>query len=163
MVGVVLALAALAWQARSFRQSGSRVRVTITSGLRDRAQAVKFPQHMPVHQELALRAQGLTQPILAVEVTNSGRSPTSVQSVSIRFPNGGFYSPTHVDPELPFRLEPESEQTWVFPRGDIVSYGQAMGHEFSAASPMTLCGSAKLGGRDKPLVSKNHIDLRPTV
>jgi hypothetical protein len=164
-VGVVLAVASLVWQAWTFRLSGSRVGVRLRSGMRDLANtaAVTGPDHMSTDQELRLRAQGFTHPVLAVEVKNSGRSPTSVQSVSIQFANGAVYTESHFDPALPFRLEAESERTWYFERGRIVTYAQAMGQVFSTCSPLTIRGSVSLGGREKPVLSKNQIDLRPTV
>jgi hypothetical protein len=107
-VGVVLAVASLVWQAWTFRLSGSRVSVRLRSGMRDLANtaAVTGPDHMSTDQELRLRTQGFTHPVLAVEVKNSGRSPTSVQSVSIQFANGAVYTESHFDPALPSAWRP---------------------------------------------------------
>jgi hypothetical protein len=155
-VGVVLAVASLVWQAWTFRLSGSRVSVKLRSGMRDLANtaAVTGPNHLMTDQELRLHAQGFTHPVLAVEVKNSGRSHTSIQSVSIQFANGAVYTGSHSDPALPFRLEAENERTWFFERGQTVAYAQAMGQVFSTGSPLTICGSVSLGGRGRSPFSR---------
>jgi hypothetical protein len=94
--------------------------------------------HTTTAQELDMRRQRFTHPVLAVAVNNSGRSPTSIQNVSILFDNGAAYSESRLDPALPFRLDAESEQTWFFDRGQIVTYAQAMGKVFSGPNPLVI-------------------------
>ena len=117
VLGIVLALLSLAWQAVSFRLSGSRVTVELRTGMRNAISAVTTPAlATPFHLD-HLRAQGFTDRVLAVQVKNSGRSPTSVVSVDVRYVNGAIYTETAFEPRLPFRLEAESEQTWFFEAG----------------------------------------------
>jgi hypothetical protein len=157
VLGVVLALASLAWQAVSFRLSGSRVGVELRTGLKNEIAAVTIPWSPPADQVDHLRAQGFTDRVLAVHVRNSGRSPTSVVSVALLYANGAVYSEMAVDPPLPFRLEAESEQTWFFDAEKIEGYANAMGKALVSGAPLTVRGSATLGGGKKPVVSANEL------
>jgi hypothetical protein len=134
VVGVVLAIGSLVWQAWTFRLSGSRVRFTIQVAMLDRVtgEGIGLPD-MTTDQELGLRRQGLTHPVLTVVVKNSGRSPTSVRSVKVVYSNDVVFIAPGYDPALPFRLDAESEQTWRFERSHLVEYSQALGMSFSTA------------------------------
>lgn len=115
VAGLVLALASLAWQAWSFRLSGSRVSVALRAGMRNASgSGITAPGALTTAGMQLMQHQGFTQPVLAVEVTNSGRSPTNVLSVKILYDNGAAYAETHHTPSLPFRIDAESEQTWYF-------------------------------------------------
>ena len=160
VLGVVLALASLAWQAWSFRQSGSRVSVDLRTGSGTRR--ARPPSLRQRRLRLArcrgLAKQGFTDPVLAVEVTNSGRSPTNVVSVSILYENAASYTETHFDPSLPFRLDAESEKTWYFSRAQVAAYAQAM-HQVLGSGPLSVRGSVAVGGKKKAIVSKNRVTL----
>jgi len=128
VVGVVLALASLGWQAFSFYISGSRVAVDLRPGMTDPlgTTAVTSPGPISPAQLNTTQRQGFTRPTIAVEVRNSGRSPTNITSVSVAYDNGATYSETHLDPSLPFRLDAESEKTWYFETGRVAAYAEAV-------------------------------------
>jgi hypothetical protein len=155
-LGVLLALASLGWQAVSFRLSGSRVTVVIRAGATDGLQVATMPGS-PAESEVAMLAgQGLTQRILAVEVANSGRAPTSVTSVELRFTNGGgLGGPRRGSPELPCRMDPEEDLVVRRDRGraDRRSIRTAM----KTGRPWTVLGVAKVAGRKGPVTSQNEI------
>lgn len=160
VAGLVLAVAALVWQTWSFRVSGSRVSVTIREGLIDApgTQAVTAPDGATPSHLQSMRRQGFTNQVLAVEVMNSGRSPTNVKSVSVRYENGAAFTLTRVQPSMPFRLDAESDQTRYYDRGQITAYAQAMVQVLKSA-PLHVQGQASVGGRKKPILSKSHIAL----
>jgi hypothetical protein len=156
--GVVLALASLAWQAVSFRLTGSRVSVYLRGGMKHMTgvSAVTTPGPVTPGQIKMLQNQGFTVPVLGVEVKNSGRSPTNIVNVALLFGNGASYSETVFDPPLPFRLDAESEQTWYFDRGQIETYAKGMGQIFTPGNPLNVRGSATIGGKTGPIRSKKH-------
>ena len=160
MAGLVLALASIAWQAWSFRLSGSRVSVALRAGMRNASgSVVTAPAELTTAGMQLLQRQGFTQPALVVEVTNSGRSPTNVLSVKILYDNGAAYAETHYTPPLPCRVDAESEQTWYFDGTQISVYGQAMGQVLTSDKPLGIRGQVTIGGKKKPVVSKNRFAL----
>ena len=125
-LGVGLALASLAWQAFSFRISGSRISVEILAGLGGvmggQRGVATLPPTAQRHELDMVRSQGLTEPLLAVRVYNTGRGATSVAAVDVLFDDGGAISNTAYDPPLPFRLIGESVQTWYFDASFAAGY-----------------------------------------
>ena len=157
-LGLAFALAALAWQAWSFRQAGSRVRVEIRSGLMGAVGMVTTPGAATAQQLEQLREQGYSTPVIAVRVMNSGRGATSVVSVAILYEGGAaFENQAAMDPPLPYRLEGEHEETWRFDGQQVTAYAAAL-----AATQLggrTIRARVTLGGRDKPIASANVIRL----
>jgi hypothetical protein len=165
-LGVALSLLSLAWQFVSFRLSGSRVSVVLRSGMRDGSAVVTIPGTADPEHLKMVRAQGFTDPVLGVEVNNSGRSPTNIVSVSIVYPNGAAFTLTTVDPPLPFKLDAESEKTWYFSADEITTYARAMEQVFEGPAPLTVQGRAGIGGTGKFVVSDNTVTLelpKPTA
>jgi hypothetical protein len=161
VLGVVLALASLAWQAVSFRLTGSRVSVYLRGGMKHMSgvSAVTTPGPVTPGQIKMLQNQGFTVPVLAVEVKNSGRSPTNIVNIALLFGSGASYSETVFDPPLPFRLDAESEQTWYFDRGQIETYAKGLGQIFTSGNPLSIRGGATIGGKTAPVRSKNRITV----
>lgn len=115
IIGLVLAVLSLVWQAVTFVLAGPRVKVRLKEGLRGPAGAVIAPPSIYTDAgRAALEADGYNEHVLAVVVTNSGRSPTTVQRWSLHFGNGVVY--THQldprNPGLPHRLESHTTETW---------------------------------------------------
>lgn len=157
-LGLAFALAALAWQAWSFRQAGSRVRVEIRSGLMGRGGMVTTPGAATTQQLEQLRAQGYETPVIAVRVMNSGRGATSVASVGVIYEGGAaFENQAAMDPPLPYRLEGEHEETWRFDGGQVTAYARALAS--TQLGGQTIRGQVKIGGRDKAVASANMIRL----
>ena len=155
-LGVALSLLALGWQAWSFRLSGSRVSAQVGFGVRSATAVITGPEPSP-EQLARLKAQGFTDAVLAVEVKNSGRSPTSVVAVDLLFQNEGSITHTHLDPPLPYRLDAESERTWYFPAELAWNYASVTEQVMPTGKAHTVRGRVRVGGRKKPIVSGNSI------
>jgi hypothetical protein len=101
----------------------------------------------------------MTTAILAVEVRNSGRAPTSVLSIGLLYPNGAVLTNGYVlnSPELPYRIEGESEQTWYFDPGAAAHGAQTFEQEKPTGRPWAVRGRVTVGSKEKPVISKNDI------
>ena len=75
-LGVVLALASLAWQARTFIVTGSRISVEIRPGLMGFGSVVTLSSEGTADQLGYMHSQGYTDPVFAVQVNNTGRGST---------------------------------------------------------------------------------------
>jgi hypothetical protein len=86
----------------------------------------------------SLEADGFTEHVLAVVVTNSGRSPTTVERWSLHYGNGVIY--THQldarNPVLPHRLEPHTSATWYASVDQIAPYVEAFVDQSEAAKTL---------------------------
>ena len=159
VLGLLFALASLGWQAWTFRLSGSRVRVEIARGLKSETHAVTMPPTATAQQIEDVRSQGFTQRVLAVTVSNSGRGETSIASVDVLLPRGGGVSESVHEPPLPFRLVGESEQTWYFDARLADGYVRVFDEVLPKDKPPTARGRVRLGGREKPILSRNKVEL----
>ena len=161
-LGVVLALGSLAWQAFTFFSSGSRIKVVLRAGATDGLRVVTTAGAPSGSHVSQLQSQGLTQPVYGIEVLNSGRGPTSIQSVDVLFDNGAVYTGAYVagSPTLPCRMEGESEKTWLVDATYIDSYAKGF-HQYGnpPGQPQVVRGQVKLGGKKRPVVSKNEIQV----
>jgi hypothetical protein len=106
-----------------------------------------------------LAQQGLTEPVYGVRVHNRGRGATSVRSVDLLFSDGGAVGMTRVEPELPHRLEGESDETWYFDAELARSYVAAIGSVRRWTETPMVSGRVDIGSRDKPVVSKNELPV----
>jgi hypothetical protein len=155
-LGVVLALLSIGWQAWSFRRAGSRVSVVVRSGLRSATGAITVPGSPSEATLQQLRAQGYGERVLAIDVRNAGRGPTSIVKLDLHFGKGLAWSDTTYDPPLPFRLEGESEQTWIVVNSPTaITSAHASAQTFEGVSG-AISGRAWIGGREKPIESKNE-------
>ena len=68
-----------------------------------------------------LASQGVSEWVLAIQVRNRGRMPVDVGSFEVEFESGGAYNRAgwHVNPNLPYRLEPGSSQSFYVPLADV--------------------------------------------
>lgn len=113
IAGLTLAVVSLGWQAATFVLTGPRVKVNLQQGALGPGGAVVGPVDAGM-SATELAQQGFTEPILAIEVVNVGRMPTTVTGWHAEFENGmKFTNPQYpLNPALPFRLEPQSKATW---------------------------------------------------
>jgi len=157
-LGVVLALASLAWQARSFIVTGSRITVELRVAFKGRGSVVSIPHNATTDQVSLLQSQSFTEPVLAVRVNNTGRGSTSVVSVDLAFDDGGALDETVRNPPLPFRLDGESEQSWYIDAQPAFAYAKTVEQIQRTGKPHHVRGRVKLGNR-KVVLSKNHVSL----
>jgi hypothetical protein len=102
-----------AWQLATFALTGSRVRADILLGAIGRGMLVTAPPDKWTSANRSLQAsQGFAHEVIAVEVRNIGRLPTSIQKITAYLDNGIGFTPTQPEPELPFRLDAESSEKW---------------------------------------------------
>ncbi len=162
-LGVVLALVSLGWQAVSFWLSGSRVRVEIRAGATDGVRVASVSGSPTQDQQALLQRQGLTQLILGVKVKNLGRAPTSVTSVDLHYSNGAGLSGAYLrgSPELPCRMEGETEQTWYFDADLAARFARVFEEAKKTGKPQSVSarGLVRVGGKTKPVISKNNIRI----
>ena len=158
-VGVLLAGASLGWQAYTFFHSGSRVSAELRVGATNGNAFATAVGQPTVQQIESLASQGLNQPVLAVEVRNAGRGSTSIVSVDLLFDDGITVTGQYLrgSPELPFRMDGESEKTWLFDVTQANAVARASQHATDNRGSITIRGQVKIGGRTKPVVSKNKI------
>jgi hypothetical protein len=161
-LGVALALASLAWQAFSFRISGSRITTEIQAGLKGfmggQLGVATLPPTAAPHEVELLRSQGFTEPVLAVRVVNTGRGSTSVASVDLLFDDGGAVGNTTHDPPLPFRLIGESEQSWYFDASFAVAYVSTMEQVKPTGKPHAVRGRVRLGSK-RVVISESSLPI----
>jgi hypothetical protein len=155
-LGVLLALLSLAWQAWSFRLSGSRVTVEVRSGVKSVTGAATIPGTASASALEQLRVQGFDEPALGIRVNNAGRGPTSAVRLDLHFGKGAAVTNTVFDPSLPFRLDGESEQTWLFDAQLAKAYAQTLAKTLPDGHWQTVRARAWIGGREAPIESKNE-------
>jgi hypothetical protein len=154
-LGVLLALLSIAWQAWSFRRAGSRVSAVVRSGLWNATGVITVPGSPTNAMLQQLRAQGFREPALAIEVRNAGRGSTSIVRLAIHFGKDVTWTDVKYDPPLPFRLEGESEQTWIVDAPSAMSAARAAAQTLQGVSG-TMRARAWIGGRETPIESKNE-------
>jgi hypothetical protein len=118
ILGVLLALASLVWQAATFVLSGSRVRLLLRQGALKRMAGgtvrISGPLQPTASDCEVMRSQGFEEPVLIVEVRNRGRMAVSVEDIAAVSEDGwGFKRAEDPEnPSLPHRLEPGAKQAW---------------------------------------------------
>jgi hypothetical protein len=160
--GLALALASLGWQAYTFFRSGSRIKVILRSGTTDGISSyVTAPGQMTDDQTRLLVRQGMTTPVIGVEVINAGRGPTSVTSVGVVYTNGAAYGGAFLpgSPGLPFRLEGETEQTWYLDARMVSNVAKAWEQTMPTGKAHVIQAQVRIAGRTKPSLSKNSITV----
>lgn len=68
-----------------------------------------------------LASQGVSEWVLAIQVRNRGRMPVDVGSFEVEFESGGAYDRAgwHVNPNMPYRLDPGSSQSFYVPSAGV--------------------------------------------
>lgn len=158
-LGVALALASLAWQAWSFKATGSRITVEVARGLkRGNAVAMTTADAKPSEIE-GLRKQGFTEPTVAVRIYNAGRGSTSIVDILLSVGGGSGVTDAKLDPPLPFRLEGESEKTWHFDARLVQGVAQVWSEAAPDSSWDTVHAEVRIGGSRKVVRSENTVPV----
>ncbi len=131
VVGLVLSVASLTWQVSTFLLSGARVRCELRHvGVAPGRTWASVPPRNPLRLPPELTEQGFTDERLAVIARNVGRLPVSVERYALMFGAGinfGSVRPESHEPQLPHRLEPGEQATWMLSLAearDIVSHAR---------------------------------------
>ncbi len=138
LAGLLLALGALGWQAMTWLLSGPRVTVDMQiGGVGPGGLLLGPPGSDPIKWMGQFPPGAFTDPVVVAQVSNKGRMPVSIASVSAVFDLGvelkDLNNTFPSNPELPHRLEPYSDMTYLLP-----------GVQVSAAASAT---ASALGGR----------------
>jgi hypothetical protein len=129
VLGLVLSVTSLAWQATTFRLSGPRVRVELIVG----AVSLTSIGTVPVNdrdwqdQLRMLQRNHLPDALIGIRVRNVGRQATTVTHFAASFDTGAALGYTGVArgcPTLPHRMEPESADVWWMPLLDVARFVQ---------------------------------------
>lgn len=112
IIGLIAALASLAWQAGSYWLGGPRLKLELLWGYWDGGNLMSAQIDHPTDQMMA--AQGMRTKLIGVRVTNRGRMAITVDQVMAQAESGvAFGSPGQAyNPQPKFRLEPHSSETW---------------------------------------------------
>ena len=114
-IGAITGVAALAWNVAEFRLTGPRVKGQLIFGAVGPGGIVST-RHGPPRDWKMLARQGFVEPLVGIEVVNSGRASTQVHHFSCRLSNGFALSDAQlsVNQPIPFVLEPHrSERFWL--------------------------------------------------
>ncbi|MGO2746201.1 phosphoribosylamine--glycine ligase [Microbacterium sp.] len=119
ILSLVLAGLALGWQVAAWALDGPRLRATLQHGVLGRGGVVvsTVGRNSKLRDMSSMREQGWNGPdVIAVLVTNQGRSRAKITrfgiqlqrgGMSVQYPEGNTWSP-----QLPYWLEPGESATW---------------------------------------------------
>jgi hypothetical protein len=106
----VTGVVALLWNVVVFVLAGPRIRVELSEGRTDGFQLVTGPGLWS--SDPAYAGLNLPDRVVAIEVTNTGRSPVTIAHAGIKYTNGTIF---HSTEDSTFRLDPHSNHTWRLP------------------------------------------------
>lgn len=80
-------------------------------------------------------------------------------SASVVFDNGATYGGAYLpaSPDLPCRIDGESEKTWFLAAADIEAMARAFTATVQPGVPQFIRAQVSLGGRAKPVKSKSKL------
>ncbi|WP_200331224.1 hypothetical protein [Leucobacter sp. L43] len=119
ILSLVLAALALGWQIAAWALDGPRLRATLQHGVLGRGGVVvsTVGRNSKLRDMSSMREQGWNGPdVVAVLVTNYGRSRAKITRFGIQLQRGGMsaqYPESNAwSPQLPYWLEPGESATW---------------------------------------------------
>lgn len=153
VIGAFTGIGALAWGIAQHQLSGVRTKVDLVGGwLLSGGMVISGPiRTVSAHTD---QPQGL--PVVGVRINNVGRLPVSVTQWSVRVGSTRMQSTSfYGNPDLPFRLEVGSEQTWYIEAERVVTAARAVESAFDEGS--SLGASAGLGN-GKTVTSAERVE-----
>jgi hypothetical protein len=117
VVGTVLAVAGLVWQAATWVLEGGRAKVSLKVGsaTKSGAMILSSPERVGKGTTIPLGDEQYDIPVVAIEVINSGRSPITVQQISLRHVASGTVVEKEwwpIGPKWPHQIEVGQRKTW---------------------------------------------------
>jgi hypothetical protein len=153
VLGVVLAVVSLVWQAVTFLLGGARVKTRLLLGGLGPGGAILWELG---DESAELSPEDL--PVVAVEVTNSGRTDLDVVGWGLDYGRGLTFIPSPWSPnkELPFRLKHGSQQIWFVKREDADHAANAVGRAHAVSGFVRL-------GTGHTERTKEQLDVAPVT
>jgi len=122
IVSLVLAVASITWQAASFHLAGSRVKVTLKKGAAGSGNLVLGHVQVPTESMEDLAAQGIGEPVIAIEARNVGRLGVSVVAWGVVLENGFEFiqsEPVLGNKAMPHRMDAGDLARWSAPLAPV--------------------------------------------
>jgi hypothetical protein len=158
VVGAMLAVASLAWQAYTFRMSGPRVKVALVIGA-VMGGHIAYNEARPGWRKTFNDFQGHpVMPFVGIKVVNIGRLPITVLSIRGMLDTGQKFGPIgggDLGKGLPYRLDSHDEEVWGIPVPDVIA---AISAVRTSANPKILSGRVELSG-GRGLTTTEQIDV----
>lgn len=158
-----VATLALGWQVAAWRLEGPRLRATLQHGLFGAGGAVvaAVGHDGKLRDMSSMRHQGWNGPeVIAIEVTNHGRSRAKITRYSIRLKRGGmtveYPRGNSWSPPLPHWLEPGESATWYAELRDAAALVSATRtvHSYAGGALMSV-----ETGTGKVVRTRRHLEL----
>ena len=161
VLGLVLSMVSLAWQAATYVLSGSRVRAELMHGAGNADVVVSGP---PGWKRVA--AHGLDEEVIGIEVRNVGRMAASIDSVHAALPRGTKTTMLQsiVGPPLPHRLDPQGVASWFLPMAQVRATVGTTAEVFKRRNPskvwmeVTVAGNVVKSRQSMRLGSRPELD-----
>jgi len=164
IVGLVLSVAGLVWQAASFHLTGPRVRVELQVGLLLPGGSARVPVSAIWRDSLRhVQQQQGGQPIVGFVIRNIGRGPTTITSYTAKADNGMGYGLTSAPPgtePLPHRIEAHSMAFYYIDMLGVAAAAAAYGSVKDM--PRRFHAQVELGS-GKTVTSAQTLDARELV
>jgi hypothetical protein len=152
IIALVMSALSLGWQAATFVLTGGRVKVELRIGAMHAGSwgMIHAPVDALEHTWSDVQAeQGYVDRVIVVLVRNVGRLPVSVMEWSVMAePTGASFRPVghSIGPDLPYRLDPGTTETWAVRLSEIVAPIEATKTAFRVPEgTMRLRGQVGLG------------------
>ena len=157
IVGVVLSIASLAWQAVTFTLSGYRVKVTLLYGGLNPVQGTLMWNISTRSKDTGLGDNFVA--IVVVQATNTGRGDIDIMEWGLRLNDEGSLSnPSDLNVAVPLRLRHGSQQNWFIGDDGV----QAAVDALVRPGPVKVEGFVRLGNgktkRSKPYIMERSHD-----
>lgn len=139
ILSIIIATLALGWQIAVWRLDGPRIRATLQHGVLGRGGAVvsTVGRDKRLRDMSSMVEQGWNGPqVIAVVVTNHGRSRAKITRFGIQLKRGGmsvqYPAGNSWSPALPYWLEPGESATWYGDMQDAQALIDATGRSIPA-------------------------------
>ncbi|WP_329553667.1 hypothetical protein [Streptomyces sp. NBC_00696] len=141
IIALCVGIANLTWQLALFLLNGPRISVQMKIGAVGRGGMASTPVENVQHLEqqlLSLREQGFGEPVLAIEVVNTGRLGVELLSYGAELSSGISFAPVGeaiTETPMPYFLEPHRQATWAMPLSSAVRVVEATKAAFPKEDP----------------------------
>jgi len=160
VLGLVLSILSLIWQAATYLLSGSRGRAELKHGARNADVVVSGH---PGWKRVA--AQGLDEEVIGIEVRNAGRMAATIDSVHAALPRGTKTTMLQsiIGPPLPHRLDPQSVASWFLPLAPVRATVGTAAEVFKRRNPSKVWMEVTVAGKVVKSRQSMRLGSRPEL